>query len=281
MRFTILCGAVVGAGALVAGQTPAPAPASRWPAFEVASIKPTAPGTRGASFGARPGGRWTMSNRSIGTLIRAAYPTQVRDLFGAPGWVTTDPFDVDARAGEHTTADQIPLMLRALLAERLNLQAHFETRELPVYALTIARKDGRLGAGLVPSTLDCEAVNAARQAGKTPDLKSGSGGPPCAWAVEYSANGLLVRFSGLSISRLTESLGQPDGRPIIDRTGLKGTWEFTLRYADPATPPADRTPADAPSLFTALQEQLGLELVPDRAPLQVLVIDHIERPSTN
>ncbi len=265
---------------LCSAQSPPSAP-SPPPAFDVASIKPTAPGTRGASFGARPGGRWTMSNRSIGTLIRAAYPTQVRDLFGAPGWVTTDPFDVDARAGQHTTADQVPLMLRALLAERLKLQVHFEARELPVYALTIARKDGRPGAGLVPSTLDCEAVNAARQAGKTPDLKSGSGGPPCAWAVEYSANGLLMRFSGLPISRLTESLGQPDGRPIIDRTGLKGTWEFTLRYADPATPPADRTPAEAPSLFTALQEQLGLALVPDRAPLQVLVIDHIEKPSTN
>ena len=271
MRSAIVCAAVIAAGIMVRAQDPA------WPAFDVVSVKPTQPGTRGTSFGSRPGGRWAMTNRTISTLIRAAYPTPVNELFGAPAWVMSDPYDVDARAGESVPAEDITLMLRRLLAERFKLRMHYETRELPVYALVIAGKDGKPGAGLVRSTIDCEAVRAARQAGRTYEGPApANGAPPCAWTSEYASNGPTTRFGGLPLSRLSESLGQPDGRVVIDKTGLTGNYEFTLRYTD-KTAPTD----DTPSLFTALQEQLGLRLVPDRAPLQVVVIDGIERPTEN
>jgi uncharacterized protein (TIGR03435 family) len=142
-------------------------------------------------------------------------------------------------------------------------------------ALVVARADGRLAPGLVPSSIDCEAVTAARRAGRTPDVPPlANGMAPCTWSAQYRDAGITVRFGGVPLSRLAESLGHPDGRVILDRTGLTGNYEFTLRYQLNPT-------GDTPSLFTALEEQLGLKLVPARAPLQVLVVDHIERPSEN
>ena len=273
----ILCGAVVVASALVVAQGPSqPASTGARPMFEVASIKRSQPDARGNSFGQRPGGRWTMVNRSIGTLIRAAYPTPVPELVGAPDWVTSESYDVDARADGTPAPEQIRLMLQGLLAERLKLAVHFETQERPVLALVIARRDGRLGPGLLPSKVDCTAVDAARRAGRQPDGPlPANGAPPCAWSGQFS-DGVTIRFGGLPLSRLSESLGQPDGRVIVDKTGLTGNFEFTLRYTNQPNPTDD-----TPSLFTALEDQLGLKLVPDRASLQVLVIDHIERPTEN
>jgi uncharacterized protein (TIGR03435 family) len=218
-----------------------------------------------------------MTNRSVGTLIRAAYPSPVPDLPGAPDWVSSEPYDVDARAGVDVPPEQMTLMLQSLLAERFNLVAHYETRDRPVYALVIARADGRPGAGLVRSTIDCDAVNAARRAGRSYDGPlPANGAPPCGWNGQWATGGPTMRFGGLPLSRLSESVGQPDGRVIVDRTGLTGNFEFTLRYSEQPAPGDD-----IPSLFTALQEQLGLKLVADRTPLQVLVIDRIERPTEN
>jgi uncharacterized protein (TIGR03435 family) len=217
-----------------------------------------------------------MVNRSIGTLIRAAYPTPVPELVGAPEWVTSEPYDVDARADGTPTPEEMRLMLRGLLADRLKLAVHYETQERPVLALVIARRDGRLGPALLPSKIDCTAVDEARRAGRQPDGPlPANGAPPCAWSAQFS-DAVTIRFGGLPLSRLSESLGQPDGRVIVDKTGLMGHYEFTLRYTNQPNP-AD----DTPSLFTALEDQLGLKLVPDRASLQILVIDHVERPTEN
>lgn len=277
IRSGALCAAVVAASAIVVAQAPSQPPsAPARPMFEVASIKRSQPNARGNSFGQRPGGRWTMVNRSIGTLIREAYPTPVPELVGAPGWVTSESYDVDARADGAPSREQIRLMLQGLLAERLKLAVHYETQERPVLALVIARRDGRLAPGLLPSKVDCTAVEAARRAGRQPDGPlPANGAPPCAWSGQFS-DGITIRFGGLPLSRLSESLGQPDGRVIIDKTGLTDNYEFTLRYTNQPNP-TDETP----SLFTALEDQLGLKLVPDRASLQVLVIDSIERPTEN
>jgi uncharacterized protein (TIGR03435 family) len=165
-------------------------------------------------------------------------------------------------------------MLRTLLADRLSAKVHYETQVRPVFALVIARSDGRPGPGLMPSSIDCDAVNAARSQGRAPDGPSpANGAAPCAWDARH-ADAVTLRFGGLPLSRLEQALGQPDGRPIVDRTGLTGPFEFTLRYAVQPKPGDD-----LPSLFTALEEQLGLKLVPDRAPLDVLVVDRIERPT--
>jgi uncharacterized protein (TIGR03435 family) len=218
-----------------------------------------------------------MRNMAVAVMIHEAYPTQARDLSGAPAWVTSEPYDVDARAEGNPTRDHIRLMLQTLLSDRFKLRVHYETHERPVYALTVARADGRTPAGLVRSTIDCDAVTAARREGRTPDVPPpANGAAACAWNAQYGPDGVTVRFGGLPLARLGESLGAPDGRIILDRTGLAGGYEFTLTYRQQPEPGDDKA-----SLFTALEEQLGLKLVSDRAPLQVLTVDYIERPTPN
>jgi uncharacterized protein (TIGR03435 family) len=222
----------------------------------------------GGRFGEEPGGRWSMVNAAVTSLIRSAYPTL--ELVDVPGWVGSEPYDVTAKAEGMPTREQMMLMLQALLADRFKLVVHEETRERPVFALVVARNDRRLGPDLLPSKVDCDAVNAARRAGRRPEGPlPGNGAPPCGWG----SDGETLRVGGLPMSRVATALGKPDGRVIVDRTRLTGNYEFTLRYTTEPNATDDR-----PSLFTALEEQLGLKLVPDRAPLKVLVIDHIERP---
>jgi uncharacterized protein (TIGR03435 family) len=210
-----------------------------------------------------------MVNAAVVSLIRSAYPTL--ELVGVPSWVESEPYDVNAKAEGNPTREQITLLLQALLADRFKLAVHEETRERPVFTLVVAHNDGRFGPGLLPSKVDCKAVNLARRAGRRVEgpLPSNDA-PPCGW----SSNGETLRVGGLPMSRVAGVLGKPDGRVVIDKTGLAGNYEFTLRYTTEPTPTDDR-----PSLFTALEEQLGLKLVSNRAPLQVLVVDHIERPT--
>ena len=263
-----ICAAIVVAGSVCLAQAPPPAAT---PTFEVTSIKRSPEGASGFSFGRQPGGRWAMTNSSIGRLIRSAYPS-VRDVVGAPAWVSEDRYDITARAEGTSALAQIEQMLRALLADRFRLIGHEVMEERPVYALVVAAADGKPGAAVVPSTIDCDAIRTARLQGKEVNLPvRADGGPACGW----NGNGETYRFGGTPMSRLaTEMLGQVDNRFVIDRTGLTGRYDFTLRYALEPTPGGD-----LPSLFTALQEQLGLKLVPDRAPVPVLVIDRIERPT--
>jgi uncharacterized protein (TIGR03435 family) len=245
------------------------------PSFEVASIKRSAPDAAGTSWGTQPGGRWAMRNMAVSVMIREAYPTPARDLVGAPAWVTSERYDVNAKADGNPTRDEIRLMLRTMLAERFKLAVHQDTREQPVYALVIARSDGRTRPGLVRSTTDCDAVTAARREGRTVDAPAPANGiSPCSWNASFGPDGVVVRFAGLPLSRLAESVGQPDGRVVIDRSGLPGGYEFTLTYSENPTPGDGKA-----TLFTALEEQLGLKLIPDRVPLTTLVVDQIERPT--
>jgi uncharacterized protein (TIGR03435 family) len=262
-RITVVLVTVVCAGPVWTAQ-------QAGPAFEVATIKRSDPKARGFRYGTQPGGRWVMENISIATLIRDAYPVQVRELVGAPDWVRSELYSVNAKADGDPTREQMMMMLRTLLADRFTLAAHYEYQERAVFSLVMARSDGWLGSNLLPSRVDCEAVNAARRAGREPDgpLPS-NGAPPCA----MTSNGEVMRMGGLPISELVEFLGQPDGRVVIDKTGLTGAYELTMRYRE------NPGPLNSPSLFTALEEQLGLKLVRDRAAVSVLVIDHIERPT--
>lgn len=267
VRIAVVLVAVICAPILLAQQAA--------PAFEVASIKRSAPDADGTIWGTQPGGRWVMRNMAVSVMIREAYPTPARELIGAPEWVTSEAYDVNAKADGNPTRDQIRLMLRTLLAERLKLAVHQETREHPVYALVTARSDGRTPPALIRSTIDCDAVSAARREGRTLDVRAPANGvAPCTWNASFGPDGVTLRFGGLSLSRLGESVGQQDGRVVIDRSGLAGGYEFTLTYSPQPTPDDDR-----PSLFTALEEQLGLKLIPEHAPLPTLVIDYIERPT--
>ena len=260
--------AIFAVGSVCFAQAPPPA---RPLTFDVASIKRSPDGASGWSFGWQPSGRWAMTNSSIVRLIRSAYPT-VRDVVGAPEWVATERYDINARAEGSPTVPQIELMLRGLLTDRFRLVGHEAMEERPVFALVVAVASGKPGAGLVPSTIDCDAIRARRLQGQQVDLPvRPDGGPACGW----NGNGETYRFGGIPMSRLAaEMLGSIDNRLVVDKTGLTGTYDFTLRYAlEPK--PGD----DLPSIFTALHEQLGLKLVAERAPVPVLVVDRIERPT--
>jgi uncharacterized protein (TIGR03435 family) len=252
-------------------------PPPNGPRFDVVSIKRSQTTDTDTSWGAQPGGRWRMHNLAVAVLIREAFPSQVNDLIGAPDWVTSDRYDIEARAEGNPTREQIRPMLQALLADRFRFAAHYETRERPIFALVVARADGQTRPGLVRSSIDCAAVTAARRENRELDIPApATGARPCAWSASYGPDGVTVRFGGLPLSRLPESVGTPDGRVIIDRTGLTDGYEFTLTFTQQPVAGSDNA-----SLFTALEEQLGLKLVPDRAPLKVLVVDHVERPPDN
>ncbi len=242
------------------------------PAFDVASIKRSNAQTSSFSFGEQPGGRWSMRNVSIATVIREAYPAESRRLVGAPDWVTRDAYDIDAKAEGEPSEDRIRLMLQSLLAERFQFAAHYAPIEEDVFELmTIQPDDGRRKA-LRPSTLDCDAIREARRIGRPLDVpRPANGAPPCGWR----SDGENYWFAGVTMSRFVQTLS-PDGRVVVDKTGLPGHYEFTLRYTREVV-----TTDDLPSIFVALREQLGLRLSPGKAMLRAVIVDRIERPTEN
>lgn len=239
--------------------------------FEVASIKRNDSGAPGFSGGLSPGGRFNAINTPTARLIRLAYPTAGSELIGAPEWVTTERYDVVAIARPDTTRDEMQAMVRTLLEERFKLTLHRDTRERPTFSLALASSDGRLGPEMRRSDYDCAAVEAANRSNK-PIPPAANGAPPCG---VVQAGGTL-RAGGVSMSLLAQMLSAPAGRLVVDKTGLSGAYEFTLRFSEQA-----QSVDDPPLIFTALQEQLGLKLMPDVAPVEVLVIDSVERPTPN
>jgi len=245
--------------------------AGQEPRFDVAVLKRNGSGSTSMSIGDRSDGM-VMENGTLRNLIFNAYRPQSNELIGAPGWLA-DRYDLIAKAMGPATAEQRAAMLRALLAERLNLRAHYEMRDQPVYELVFARRDRSLGPQIVRTDRDCAAASAARDAGRpAPPLSPASNGaPPC--GVRASRGEFLA--GGITMEGLARNLASRAGRVIFDRTGLEGYYQVTLTFA----PDVAGDASDAPTLFTAVQEQLGLKLEPSRAPLQTLIIDHVERPT--
>lgn len=247
------------------------------PTFDVVSIKRVTEIRNRRSVGEQPGGRFVLSGMAIGPAIREAYPADTSDLIGAPDWALNQVYDLDAKAAGEVSREQMRSMLQAMLAERFKLAVHYEIQERPVYALRIARADGTLGPAIRRSEIDCDAIQAARRAGSTgPFPVPGNGAPACGMSMR-GEQGMTVLLGGRPLSALAGPLAGAAGRVIVDRTGLAGNYEVTLRFMEPSSDAPDAPP----HLFTALQEQLGLKLEADRAPLKVLVIDRIERPTDN
>lgn len=245
--------------------------------FDVASVRPSKPGETQVTVNWTGG--VTMINVPLRAIVQFAYGINTPSrIAGHPDWTNVERFDIQAKAPEGAIGvEQMRPMLQTLLAERFQFAAHYETVERPVFALVVARTDGRTRPGLVRSSIDCAALAAARRENREPDVPApANGARPCAWSASYGPDGVTVRFGGLPLSRLAESVGTPDGRVILDRTGLTGGYEFTLTFTQQPAPGDGNA-----SLFTALEEQLGLKLVPDRAPLRVLAVDRIERPAEN
>jgi uncharacterized protein (TIGR03435 family) len=206
-----------------------------------------------------------------------AYPRITTQLIGAPGWLESDRYDINAKAeGEPPEAEMLA-MLRGMLADRFSLTVHDEPREQDVYALVPSRTDGRLPQGLRPATFDCAALVERRQGSGASLPPRANGAPACG----LSSDGRRVASGGLTMAQLIRNISPLVGRAVIDRTGLTGYYEFTLEYAArPGNAAGVPDVADnRPSIFTAIQEQLGLKLESQRAPVNVLVIDRIERPS--
>lgn len=249
----------------LSAQTPVPTSADV--AFEVASIKPNKSGGTNSSTSGRAGS-FTASNITARQLIVYAYRLRPFQLAGGPGWISSDRFDIQARSPENAKPDN-PAMTRALLRDRFKLVAHTETRQEQVYALVPARADGRLGPQLKASTQNC--------APSQPGAAS-----PC--GTNTSVNDTIGRMTGIgqSMESLVNALGGFGlSRMVLDRTGLKGQFDFELRWTpDNLRAAAGQAQAnDAPSIFAALQEQLGLRLESQRGPVEFLVVDRIEQPT--
>ena len=246
-------------------------------AFEAASVKPASPDNPpGQGLSRAPGGRFTAVNVPLRFLILYAYQMQAHQLIGAPDWTANERFDIVAKMeGDPpsiVTAGPDPMRLatQTLLADRFGLRARRETRVLDIYALTMARSGGEPGRALKPSPEDC-AVMAARARGAAP-APGPDGTPPFICGQQFGRG--RIRFGGYPLSLFANGLSQTVGRAVVERTGLTGNWTFELTYAPEPSPDSD-----APSLFTAIQEELGLRLEPTTGPVEVLVVESVQRPT--
>jgi uncharacterized protein (TIGR03435 family) len=254
--------------------------------FDAASVKPNTSGS-GLVRLSIPPGRLSGVNVTLRMLLRSAYGLPDFRMSGGPGWMDADRFDVEATAGGSATLDQIHAMTKSLLEDRFKLKSHIDTREQPIYVLVPARRDGKLGDKIHQSGDECLPMMPLAGAPPAPPPPAG----PAVGGVRQCPSMLaLGGISGrqLPIARLVGTLSQYIGREIVDKTNLAGTFDFDLQWTPDQIPGGGRglipvAPFDpnGPSLFTALQEQLGLRLDSSRGPVDVLVIDGVEKPSSD
>lgn len=229
-------------------------------AFEVASIRPAPPQAAGrvSTRKSIDGARVIFTNATVTDVIGAAYKVQQYQVAG-PSVLSSWRFDIAAKIPDGAPARQVPQMFQALLTERFGLAFHRETRELPVYALRVANGGPKL---------------------KTAESASGIQSDSNSTGWHVNAKDSLLSFAEFLSLRLD--------RPVLDGTGLSGVFEIKADWApdpiaQPAAPGKEAAPDSAlgPSIFTALQEQLGLRLESARGPVDVLVVDHVEMPTEN
>ena len=227
--------------------------------FDVVSIKPTPPGKLSIAIETAPG-RFLAKGATVNFLLQYGYGLQAFEIVGGPSWTESDRFEIEGKFdGEDSPTRMIP-MLREVLADRFKLKFHRETRQLPVYELVVAKSGAKLQA---------------------PGLKTMGREPRFA-----PSAGRLVA-SNQTMPALATALTRTLRRRVLDKTSLKDHYDFVLQWTpdDNQTPPlrpsATASDPNGPSIFTAIQEQLGLRLESSRGPVEVLVIDHVEQPSTN
>jgi uncharacterized protein (TIGR03435 family) len=271
---------------LATAQVKSPGEGNTSPGFDVASIKPVAPGSRITLSRSLPGGAVDLHNITVEELIVNAWHIFPDQIFGAPAWTRTAVYDISAKPATAAKPGDVSLMLRALLKDRFGLAMHHETRNLPIYTLVLARKDGTLGPSLVESKEGGCVVRVPGSPPPRPDpAKPGS-----------RLCGLLMmrprKLSGAAVPIvvLAEQFELRLGRTVIDRTGLKGNFDIDLEWtADEGAIPllegsADPVPPPDPlglTILAALKEQLGLKIESRKAPVDVIVIDRVDRPTAN
>ncbi len=251
------------------------------PKFEVASIKPSHEGSGRIMIQIQPGGRLDAKNVNVKFLIQQAYGVRDFQITNAPSWVNSERFDVLAKAPDGTsnlTPDKLRPMMQALLEERFKLTLHRETKEMPAYTLVVAKGGSKMKEDPAGD-------------GDGPDGAGGPGGPGGGRGGPGGGRGMMrmgrgmVNAEGVKLEFLVNNLANQLGKTIIDKTDLKGIYTFKLEWTPepggPTHPGEDAPAADGPSIFTALQEQLGLKLEPTKGPTELLIIDRVERATEN
>jgi uncharacterized protein (TIGR03435 family) len=244
------------------------------PAFEVASVKRSAPDARGSVVsGPTPGG-FTARNVSLERIILYAYGVPQYQLAGSPDWIRAERFDITGRYPAGWRPGEVPSMVQQLLAARFRLQTHSDSRIVDGYALRLAQANGRLGPRLHSSNVDCSAFIAANG---PPVMKGVDDKPVCIGVM----TGEAIRVGTRPMTTLASMVSSILQQPVRDATTLTGNFDFELDWSPEltTTPGTAAAGNDKPSIFTALQEQLGLKLERMRTEVPVIVIDHVERPS--
>ncbi len=258
------------------GAAPQSGEAAKSPEFEVATIKPSKPGAVGSTFAFASGEGVKVTNGTLKGIIEMAYNVRDFQITGGPGWIDSQQFDVVAKSAasdsgsqagnSQESIDETRLRIRALLALRFELKVHTETKELPIYILAVGKNGSKLA-----------------EAG----VQNASGSSPA------GINARCGEMIGTSttMTNLAYKLSVQLDRPVNDITGLTGKYDFQLSWSPEAGPCAAAThiansdvgasSSDGASLFTAVQEQLGLKLESQKGPVEVLVVDHAEQPSEN
>jgi uncharacterized protein (TIGR03435 family) len=276
MRFatcsvSMMLAGVLGVGAPIVFAQSSPArsaasqvPAVKMPEFDVTSVKPSKANGPGSGLQFTPDG-FRATDMPLRILIREAYGVNDEQIVDAPRWVDSENFDIDAKvagtdvtAVKNLTVDQ-RLMIQPFLADRFKLIVHHATRNLPVYALVIAKGGSKL------QEVKADAI--------APDGRKSGG----SW--QAAGRGQL-NGKAITMESFLPVLSQQLGRTAIDRTGLMGNYDLTLQWT-PDESGGSASNSSGPSIFTALQEQLGLKLEPSKGPVDVIVIDHVEKPSEN
>ena len=241
------------------------------PQFEVASVKLSA---EQSLIGVRslPGGR-LVATAPVKLLIMNAYALQRSQIIGGPEWINMDRYEIEAKSEGNTSRDRSMLMLQSLLEERFHLKTHRETRVAPAYVLVV----GKNGPKLVPPREGgCATADTFPPLGR-PDPAT----PPCEHIrISTSPSGVRMEGSRVPVSELVRGLAVALDRPVLDRTNMPGVFDIRLQFIDepPGVPPSD---SPGPSVFTALEEQLGLRLESEKGPVEFLVVDRVERPTAN
>lgn len=270
MRYVILAVATLAGGGLFAQAAPT---------FEVASVKPSAPDAQGMLISGPTPSQFTTRNAPLISIVMYAYLRPDYQIADAPDWIRSERFDIIAKYPNGHSPTQVPAMVRALLEDRFRLKTHIETREAPIYTLATARPDKRLGPELHRTEVDCVAYRKERAlSGESRAIRPGD---TCAAGFYGEGRNRALWASGRTMAQFASMLASSARRDVVDRTGLTGEFDVRLRWRPDAGMTQSQNPGNADdsavSLFTALQEQLGLRLESARGPVEFLVIDSVER----
>jgi uncharacterized protein (TIGR03435 family) len=267
------------------------------PRFEVASVKQNT-SSRNLMMVRPHGGGLTTENAPLRLLMQNAYGVQAFQISGGPSWIQSEGYNIEAKGDGKASHAQILLMLRSLLEDRFQLKIHREIRELPVYALTVAKSGPKLQQAKDTSCIPLDA-NADLPPPRAAPSQPVPGFPCGRVGVMGESSGVRIQGDEVAMPEFIRILSMVLGRPVIDRTGFTGTFDLRLDFtpdeavaglprsagprgtSDPDSAPGAVDPGSPPPIFAAIQEKLGLKLESVKGPVEVLVIDHVERPSQN